>query len=49
MLCSSINRNNQYYTAAEWAKKNMEDWGVDKVYFENYCMIVWVFGKVKSI
>ena len=28
---------NQYYTAAEWAKKTMEDWGVDKVYFENYC------------
>jgi hypothetical protein len=27
----------QYYTAAEWAKKTMEDWGVDKVYFENYC------------
>ena len=28
---------NQYYTAAEWAKKTMESWGVDKVYFENYC------------
>jgi len=28
---------NQYYTAAEWAKKTMENWGVDKVYFENYC------------
>ena len=27
---------NQYYTAAEWAKKTMENWGVDKVYFENY-------------
>lgn len=27
----------QYYTAAEWAKKTMEDWGMDKVYFENYC------------
>ncbi len=27
----------QYYTAAEWAKKTMENWGVDKVYFENYC------------
>lgn len=29
---------NQYYTAAEWAKKTMENWGVDKVYFENYCV-----------
>ncbi|GGG57177.1 M20/M25/M40 family metallo-hydrolase [Bizionia arctica] len=28
---------NQYYTAAEWAKKTMESWEVDKVYFENYC------------
>lgn len=28
---------NQYYAAAEWAKKTMENWGVDKVYFENYC------------
>ena len=28
---------NQYYTAAEWAKKTMENWGMDKVYFENYC------------
>lgn len=28
---------NQYYTAAEWAKKTLENWGVDKVYFENYC------------
>jgi hypothetical protein len=28
---------NQYYTAAEWAKQTMENWGVDKVYFENYC------------
>jgi len=28
---------NQYYTAAEWAKKTMENWGIDKVYFENYC------------
>lgn len=28
---------NQYYTAAEWAKKTIESWGVDKVYFENYC------------
>jgi hypothetical protein len=28
---------NQYYTAATWAKKTMESWGVDKVYFENYC------------
>ncbi len=27
----------QYFTAAEWAKKTMENWGVDKVYFENYC------------
>ncbi|MEO9894389.1 M20/M25/M40 family metallo-hydrolase [Aurantibacter sp.] len=27
----------QYLTAAEWAKKTMESWGVDKVYFENYC------------
>ncbi len=27
----------QYHTAAEWAKKTMGDWGVDKVYFENYC------------
>jgi hypothetical protein len=28
---------NQYYTAAEWAKKTMKNWGMDKVYFENYC------------
>ncbi|MGB3150933.1 MAG: peptidase M28, partial [Maribacter sp.] len=28
---------NQYFTAAEWAKKTMENWGLDKVYFENYC------------
>ncbi len=28
---------NQYYTAAEWAKKTMENWGIEKVYFENYC------------
>jgi hypothetical protein len=28
---------NQYYTAAAWAKTTMENWGVDKVYFENYC------------
>ncbi|MBJ2175570.1 M20/M25/M40 family metallo-hydrolase [Aureibaculum sp. A20] len=28
---------NQYFTAAEWAKKTMENWDVDKVYFENYC------------
>ncbi|MBM1104541.1 M20/M25/M40 family metallo-hydrolase [Aurantibacter crassamenti] len=28
---------NQYYTAAEWAKKTLEDWGADKVYYENYC------------
>ncbi len=28
---------NQYYTAAEWAKKTMEDWGMNKAYFENYC------------
>lgn len=28
---------NQYYTAAEWAKKTMENWGIDKVYYENYC------------
>lgn len=28
---------NQYFTAAEWAKETMENWGVDKVYFENYC------------
>lgn len=28
---------NQYYTAAEWAKKTLENWGLDKVYFENYC------------
>jgi hypothetical protein len=27
----------QYYTAAEWAKKTMENWGMDKAYFENYC------------
>ncbi len=27
----------QYYTAAEWAKTTLENWGVDKVYFENYC------------
>ena len=27
----------QYYTAAEWAKKTLENWGVDKVYYENYC------------
>lgn len=28
---------NQYFTAAEWAMKTMENWGIDKVYFENYC------------
>ncbi len=28
---------NQYYTAAQWAKKTMENWGVDKAYFEKYC------------
>lgn len=28
---------NQYYTAAEWAKKTLKTWGMDKVYFENYC------------
>lgn len=28
---------NQYFTAAEWAKNTMENWGMDKVYFENYC------------
>ena len=28
---------NQYFTAAEWAKQTMENWGMDKVYFENYC------------
>ncbi len=28
---------NKYYSAAEWAKQTMEKWGVDKVYFENYC------------
>jgi len=28
---------NQYYTAAEWAKKTLESWGVDKAYFEKYC------------
>ncbi|MGB5172156.1 MAG: peptidase M28, partial [Eudoraea sp.] len=27
----------QYYTAAEWAKKTIANWGVDKVYFESYC------------
>ncbi|QRM89430.1 M20/M25/M40 family metallo-hydrolase [Lacinutrix sp. WUR7] len=27
----------QYFTAAEWAKKTMENWGIDKVYYENYC------------
>tara|TARA_R110002051_G_scaffold324920_1_gene424590 strand:- start:1721 stop:3274 length:1554 start_codon:yes stop_codon:yes gene_type:complete len=27
----------QYFTAAEWAKKTMENWGMDKAYFENYC------------
>ncbi len=28
---------NQYFMAAEWAKKKMENWGMDKVYYENYC------------
>ena len=28
---------NQYFTAAEWAKQTMENWGMDKVYFEKYC------------
>lgn len=28
---------NQYFTAAEWAKKTMENWGMNKIYFENYC------------
>ncbi|WP_432410535.1 M20/M25/M40 family metallo-hydrolase [Rasiella sp. SM2506] len=27
----------QYYTAAVWAKETLEKWGMDKVYFENYC------------
>ncbi len=27
----------QYFTAAEWAKQTLENWGVDKVYFEKYC------------
>ncbi|MGB5358080.1 MAG: M20/M25/M40 family metallo-hydrolase [Eudoraea sp.] len=27
----------QYYTAAEWAKKTIANWGIDKVYFESYC------------
>ncbi len=27
----------QYYTAAKWVKKTMEEWGMDKVYFEKYC------------
>lgn len=27
----------QYYEAAKWAKKKLESYGVDKVYFENYC------------
>ena len=27
----------EYYRAAEWAKKSMEDWGVDKVTLEPYC------------
>ncbi len=27
----------QYYTAAQWAKKKLENFGVDKVYFEKYC------------
>ncbi len=29
--------SNQYYTAAQWAKKTLENWGADRVYFENYC------------
>ena len=29
--------SNHYYTAAEWAKKTMENWGMDNVHFENYC------------
>jgi hypothetical protein len=28
---------NQYYNAAQWAKKTLENYGLDKVYFENYC------------
>lgn len=27
----------QYYKAAEWAKKTMEKWGLDAAHFENYC------------
>ncbi|WP_339924091.1 M20/M25/M40 family metallo-hydrolase [uncultured Cyclobacterium sp.] len=27
----------QYLTAAEWTKETLEGWGLDKVYFENYC------------
>jgi len=27
----------QYYTAAEWAKKTMENWKMDAVYFDNNC------------
>jgi carboxypeptidase Q len=28
---------NQYFTTAEWAKKSLEKYNVDKVQFENYC------------
>ena len=27
----------QYYNAATWAKQTMEGWGLDQVYFEEYC------------
>ncbi|WP_422361044.1 M20/M25/M40 family metallo-hydrolase [Reichenbachiella sp.] len=27
----------QYFMAAEWVKQTMENWGMDKAYFENYC------------
>lgn len=29
--------SHQYYKAAEWAKSNLEKWGMDKVNFESYC------------
>lgn len=32
-----LSGTNQYFTAAEWAKKTMENWGMDTVYFEKYC------------
>lgn len=37
MYAPRLTGTRQYYKAAEWAKETMEAWGLDKVYFEEYC------------